>query len=137
VTAVLRVVSFGGQGAAGTDFEFLRFELRRPGRCMLSGYPGVTLLDGQRRYNVHVGRYPANHLRTVQLEADHPAYFGLVFQGASPTTGRPCHGKITGLRVIPPNDRQALSVKLTPRPLVYVCLQSVQVEAVRSTSAPN
>ncbi len=104
-TRALRVVSFGGQGAARTEFAFLRFELRRPGRCTLSGYPGVTLLNGHHQLNLHVGRYDDGlRDRAVRIDTRHPAYFSLVYFAP------PCAGgriRVTGLRIVPPRiDRR-------------------------------
>jgi hypothetical protein len=74
----LRLISFGGQGAAGTEFAYLRLELRRPDRCTLTGYPGVTLLSGRRHLDIHVRGDLGYPTRTVSLDAQHPAYFNLV-----------------------------------------------------------
>ena len=134
--SALRVISSGGQGAAGTQFAALRFELRGPGRCTLSGYPGVTLLNGAQRFNTDVGRYRLGQSRTVQVDARHPAYFDLVYRNtASGRRPRMCDTRVSALSIIPPDDRQALPVTLRPGP-VSLCLDSVSVQAVRSTSAP-
>lgn len=129
----LRVVSSGSQGAAGTQFSALRFEHRGPGHCTLSGYPGVTLLNGPDRFNTDVGRFSTGRPRTVRVDARHRAYFDLVHR-AMTSDGRTCRTRVTHLRIIPPNTRRALSVRLRPKPL-SLCLESVRVQAVRSTSA--
>jgi hypothetical protein len=131
----LTVVSSGGQGAAGTEFAFLRFELRGSDSCTLRGYPGVALLDGGRRFNVNVGRYPADRQQTVQVDASHSAHFGLVYRNVG-SDGQLCRSRVTDLEIIPPNERRALPVKLT-RGLRLVCLETVKVEAVRSTPVPS
>lgn len=128
-TDALRLVAQPGQGAAGTEFVPLRFELRRPGHCTLGGYPGVTLLTGSHPLHVRVGRRPTGLARTVHLDTRHPAYFSLVYHNLGPPGGRLCHGRVTGVRIIPPNDRHALTVTLRPG-LSLVCLQSVAVEPV-------
>ncbi len=127
----LRVVSFGGQGASGLFFAYLRFELRRPGHCTLRGYPGVTLLNGHHRLNIHVGRYPSLP-KSVLLDAHHPAYFNLVFRPTTPA-GHPCPIKVTALRIIPPNQRRALSVEV---PLSFCANGPPLVKPVRSTRLP-
>ncbi len=131
-TDALRVVSRGGQGASGKIFAFLRFELRRPGgHCTLRGYPGVTLLNGRHRLNIHVGRYSST-LRSVLLDADHPAYFDLVYRPNTPA-GRACPINVTELRIIPPNERRALPVKLR---LSFCRGGAPLVQAVRSKLVP-
>jgi hypothetical protein len=127
--SALRVVSFRGQGAAGTEYAPLRFELRRGGPCTLTGYPGVTLLDGHHQFDVNVPRAPAFPVRTLRLDAHHPAYFNLIYHAFVPATGRPCQAKLTDVKVIPPNDRQKLSATLRPS-LPYVCVGSVSVGPV-------
>jgi hypothetical protein len=132
----LRVVAVGAQGASGTDYSLLRFELRRPGDCTLSGYPGVTLLNGRHRLNIHVGRLNDGlPSRTLHVDARHPAYFDFVFRSYIAVNGNPdgrlCRTKITGLSIIPPNDGRALTVRLRREPF-SVCSGSVAVEAVRS-----
>lgn len=134
-TDALRVVSFGGEGASGQFFAYLRFELRRPGHCMLRGYPGVTLFSGHHRLNIHVGRYPYGLPRSVLLDAHHPAYFDLVFRPATPAGG-PCPIRVTALRIIPPNQRRALSVKVHPKPLSVCADGPPLVKPVRSTRLP-
>lgn len=129
----LRAVSSGGQGAAGTQFASLRFELRGPGRCTLSGYPGVTLLDAGRQLRADVGRFSTGRLRTVVVDARHPAHFDLVYR-VTGLAERPCRTRVSDLRIIPPDDRRALPVRLRPGPLT-LCLDSVRVGAVRATSA--
>ena len=128
----LRVVSSGSQGAAGTQFSALRFEHRGPGHCTLSGYPGVTLLNGPHRFNTDVGRFSTGRPRTVRVDARHRAYFDLVHR-AMTSDGRTCRARVTHLWIIPPNTRRALRVRLRPKPL-SLCLDSVRVQAVRSTS---
>jgi hypothetical protein len=131
----LRVDSLGGEASAGTDAAFLRLELRRGRPCTLSGFPGVTLLDGHRAFNVNVPRTPDFPVRTVWLATHHPAYFDLVYRAFVPATGRACRATITSLKVIPPDDEQALSVKLR-RPLLRVCVSSLSVEPVGSSLLP-
>jgi hypothetical protein len=127
----LRVVSVRGQGAAGTEFVPLRFELRRPGRCTLKGYPGVTLLDGSHGLDTHVGRRDDGRAPgVVQVDVGHPAYFNLTYRNLGPPDGELCHATVTGLKLIPPGDRQALTVRLRPS-LSSLCLQSAAVEPVR------
>ncbi len=131
----LRVVSYGGQGAAGTQFALLRFELRGSGACTLTGYPGVTVLDDGRRLDVDVGRFSTGTPKTVRVDVRHPAYFDVAYRTAASAAPdeRPCRGTVTDLAVIPPDERSALPVRLRPRP-ARLCLGSVRVGAVRATS---
>ena len=132
---MLRAVSAGGQGAAGTQFAQLRFELRGPGQCTLRGYPGVTLLNGGRRFDVDVGRSPiGGQPRSVRVAARNPAYFDLSYR-TNAIAERPCGSRVTVLGIIPPDERQTLAVRL-PEPL-RLCLDSVRVGVVRATSALN
>lgn len=132
---MLRAVSAGGQGAAGTQFAQLRFELRGPGQCTLRGYPGVTLLNGARRFDVDVGRSPiGGQPRTVRVAARNPAYFDVSYR-TNAIAERPCGSRVTVLGIIPPDERQTLAVRL-PEPL-RLCLDSVRVGVVRATSALN
>ena len=128
----MHVVSSGSQGAAGTQFAALRFEHPGPGSCTLGGFPGIALVNGGHRYATNVRRSPTGPVRTVRVDASHPAYFDLSYR-ADGSGGRSCRARVTGLRVIPPNERRALPVTLRPRP-VRLCLDSVRVQAVRSTS---
>jgi len=132
---MLRAVSIGSQGAAGTQFASLRFELRGAGRCTLTGYPGVALLDGARRLDVDVGRFSTGRPLSVRVDARHPAYFDLSYRTtASAQPGEPgCRARITGLAVIPPDERTALPARLRPSPPL-LCLGSVRVGSVRPTS---
>lgn len=131
---MLRAVSAGGQGAAGTQFAQLRFELRGPGQCTLRGYPGVTLLNGGRRFDVDVGRSAiGGQPRTVRVAARNPAYFDVSYR--NDIAQRPCDSRVTVLGIIPPDERQTLGVRL-PEPL-RLCLDSVRVGVVRATSALN
>lgn len=90
----LRVVSSGSQGAAGTQFSALRFEHRGPGHRTLSGYPGVTLLNGPDRFNTDVGRSSTGRPRTVRIDARHRAYLDLVHR-AMTSDGRTCRARVT------------------------------------------
>jgi len=133
MAGALRAVSSGGQGAAGTQFASLRFELRGAGRCTLRGFPGVTLLDAGRRLSTDVRRFSAGRMRPVVIDARHPAHFDLSYR-VTGQSERPCRTRVTDLRIIPPDDRIALAVRLRPKPLT-LCLESVRVGAVRATSA--
>jgi hypothetical protein len=134
-TSALRAVSSGGNGAAGTQFAQFRFELRTSGRCTLGGFPGVTLLDGDARLAVHVARFASGTPpRTVTLDAKHPAYFSLVYHAFDNVHQRACHVRVSGLRVIPPNERHSLVVTRRPHAL-SVCRDSrLAVTAVSSQS---
>jgi hypothetical protein len=134
-TSALRAVSSGSQGAAGTDFAELRFELRRPGRCALGGFPGVTLLDGDARIAVHVARFKGGGKpRTVTLSRGHPAYFAFVYHAFDNVHQRACHVRVSGLRVIPPNERHSLRVTLRPRALTVCRDAGLAVTAVSATA---
>lgn len=133
----LQVVSSGGQGAAGTQFASLRFELRGSGQCTLRGYPGVALLNRGRRLNANVGRYRTGQPRTVRVDARHPAYFDLAYRTTgNAMPGEVCGSRVTDLEVIPPDERRPLPVRLRPGP-PSLCPDSVRVMPVRSTSALN
>ena len=132
---MLRVAFAGSQGAAGTQFAQLRFELRGPAQCTLRGYPGVALLNGGRRLDVDVGRSAVGgQPRTVRVAARNPAYFDLSYR-TNAIAERPCGSRVTVLGIIPPDERQTLAVRL-PEPL-RLCLDSVRVGVVRATSALN
>lgn len=134
-TGALRAVALGGQGSAGTFNAVLRLELRGPGRCTLSGAPGVTLLNGRRRLEIHVipPRYYGRPPQTVQLYAHHPTYFNLLYHLAPPAGQKCPSSRITGLSIIPPNDRRALSVRLRlGDPTISLCPGSVAVSPISS-----
>ncbi len=136
-TGALRAVALGGLGggAAGHFIAALRLELRGPGRCTLSGTPGVTLLNGRRRLKIHVIplRYYGRPPQTVQLYAHHPAYFSFSYPLAPPAVLKCPGSRITGLSIIPPNDRRALSVRLRLGDhAISLCPGSVTVSAVSS-----
>jgi len=132
---MLRVAFAGSQGAAGTQFAQLRFELRGPAQCTLRGYPGVALLNGARRLDVDVGRSAVGgQPRTVRVAARHPAYFDFSYR-TDAIAQRPCGRRVTGLGIIPPDERQTLAVRLPKPP--RLCLDSVRVGVVRATSALN
>lgn len=65
----LRVASYGHEGGGGTESAYLSFELRRPGRCTVSGYPGVSLLDGRHRLDVKQPQAQALEVRGLGDDA--------------------------------------------------------------------
>lgn len=132
-TSALRAVSSRGGAALGTEFAGLRFELRKPGRCTLGGFPGVTLLDGDARLAVHVARFAGgDRPRTVTLDATHTAYFALAYHAFDNVRQRACHVRVSGLRIIPPNERHSLRVTLRPHALTVCADGRISVTAVSS-----
>jgi len=136
-TSELRAVSLGQQGAAGTQYGLLRLQLRRPGRCTLRGYPGITLLRGHRRLHLHVARDHAGPApRTTHLRWHHSAYFNIIYRSHDAAAQRTCHSRVTGLNVIPPNDRRSLHARFRPKAISICWSYGMAVQPVRASRSP-
>jgi hypothetical protein len=129
-TDQLRLVYHGGQGAAGTFYEAFRLAPKPGVRCRLGGYPGIALLDSRGHKVVHVGRFhdDLHPVKTLTFTHRRPARFVIRHPGASPKTGKPCRRRIVSIEVIPPNERDFLTVNFR-RPLLY-CSAGAQVSPV-------
>ena len=72
---------------------YLRFELRRPGHCIVRGYPGVTLIHRHQRLSIQVRREPA--ARAAQRQSFRPSrLLNLVY--------RPCTEAQSDHELLPP-----------------------------------
>jgi hypothetical protein len=126
----LRLVLHGSQGAAGTLFELLRLEPRRGVSCTMGGYPGVSLLGRRgRRLPIQVGRERGslNRLRTLTFAHRRSARFDLRHPSTDLQTNG-CPTNTFAIRVIPPNETHALTVR--PRHPLRFCRRGARVTPV-------
>jgi len=108
-TAQLRA-TLGGQNS-GVGSIFTTIVLRNVGRqsCSVTGYPGISLVDGARRQIGRPARWDAGVVRWFTLRPGEAA--STAVHSLNPGTGTTnCLPPSTALRVYPPNARTALLV---------------------------
>jgi hypothetical protein len=119
-TAQLQVDLTAGQGAAGTEFSGITFRNRSDTTCTLQGYPGVSLLDGQRR---QIGQ-PAKRVQgTSPIVVLAPGQAATASFSVGPAAcGDSNLPKSSYLRVFPPNQRAEAIIAAQ----VYACAPQIR-----------
>jgi hypothetical protein len=100
-TAQLAVSSITGQGAAGTEYYGVQFRNRGSGTCTLRGYPGVSLLDAQRRI---LGQPAARVTLPTPLIVLRPGQVGTATLTVGPAACQDLPPRSAYLRVFPPGQ---------------------------------
>jgi hypothetical protein len=111
-TSTLKVSLGSANGAAGTTFYPLKFKNKGKLGCTLRGYPGVSAVTGSgKQIGSPASRIPSSE-RTVTILAGKSAsaVVGIVETGNfSSSQCKPVTA--AGLKVFPPNQRKAVTVK--------------------------
>ena len=127
-TSQLDLVYKGFDGAAGTGYELFRLVPDAGVRCSLSGYPGIELLGPKRRkLDIAVGRYHDGLHSPGALVFTHarPARFDIRHPDMT-RSGHVCSHRVTAVRVVPPGETRALTVRVN----THVCAQGARVSPV-------
>ncbi|MBA4806715.1 DUF4232 domain-containing protein [Brevundimonas sp.] len=137
----LKLAAESGDAGAGNRVRNFSFQNIGAQACSLTGYPGVTLLDGQGRAltSIRADQSPGSYFRqgqtptpvTVQPQAK--AYFELAWTVVPDETMQKSCPSAATLRATAPNDTAAVSLPFAFQP----CGGKVRVSPIRSEADPR
>jgi len=137
----LKLAAEGGDAGAGNRVR--NFSLQNLGAqaCSLTGYPGVTLLDGQGRplTSIRADQSPGSYFRQgqaptpVELAPRGKAYFEVAWNVVPDETMQKTCPSVATLRATAPGDTAAVSLPFEFQP----CGGKIRVSPIRAEADPQ
>lgn len=126
-TADLSLSTESGGAAAGTHFLSLVLTNTSGADCSLTGFPGVSLIDGAgKQIGQPADRNPSVMPQTVTLGPGESAHATAGFPNYQNFPAGKCSGPSTALKIYPPDELNALTVPVVDYSCPGFSVQSVQ-----------